>query len=81
MPLYEFKCVACDAQFELLIRDEAEPSCPACHGNRVTRLLSTFAVSSPATRQANVRRERQSSAKTQRDKSIADNEDALKHHH
>ena len=54
MPLYEYKCTGCGHQFELLILKASQPvSCPSCSGDAVERLLSLFAVSSDASRQAN----------------------------
>jgi len=62
MPLYEYKCSACGRQFELLIMkasqpitgapDAGWPVCPTCGSESVERLLSMFAVSSDASRQA-----------------------------
>jgi putative FmdB family regulatory protein len=53
MPLYEYRCIACGEQFELLILN-ASPvvACPSCHSATVERIFSTFAVSSDASRQA-----------------------------
>ena len=54
MPLYEYKCLGCGEQFEMLILTAAQPvACPSCAGESVERLLSMFAVSSSSTRQAN----------------------------
>jgi putative FmdB family regulatory protein len=43
MPIYEYACPTCGADFEaFLLRrsDEAEVACPACHGRTVTRRMS-----------------------------------------
>ena len=54
MPLYEYKCLGCGHQFELLVMTPSQPiGCPACSSESVERLLSMFAVSSEASRQAN----------------------------
>ncbi len=46
MPLYEYRCRPCDRPFEKYARTFNEPpACPGCGGADVTRLLSTFAVS------------------------------------
>jgi putative FmdB family regulatory protein len=44
MPLYEFKCDACSLVFEeLVFSSSSGVTCPRCKGDRVERLLSTFA--------------------------------------
>lgn len=40
MPLYDYRCTACDQTFELLLRASATPVCPACGGERLERLVS-----------------------------------------
>lgn len=53
MPLYEYRCSACGHQFELLVMKTSQRiACPACASESVERLLSMFAVSSDASRQA-----------------------------
>lgn len=46
MPLYEYRCDACQAEFELQVSfakaDAAE--CPECGSQEVTRLVSTFSA-------------------------------------
>lgn len=44
MPLYEYRCEACDQKFELLVRADTELKCPACRGTQLERQLSVFAV-------------------------------------
>jgi putative FmdB family regulatory protein len=44
MPLYEYRCSECGRQFEVLMREGVTPVCPACHGERVEKQLSAFAV-------------------------------------
>jgi putative FmdB family regulatory protein len=46
MPLFEYRCQACDMEFEALVRAADEPSCPACGASNLERLLTTFAVNS-----------------------------------
>ena len=54
MPLYEYKCLACGCQFELLILKASQAiACSACGSASVERTLSMFAVSSETSRQAN----------------------------
>ncbi len=47
MPLYEFHCDECDAEFEELlsgVHEADEVSCPGCGNEKVERLLSGFAL-------------------------------------
>jgi putative FmdB family regulatory protein len=50
MPLYEFRCAGCQAEFEELVGSSAEAlakvECPACHSRTISRKLSTFATRS-----------------------------------
>ena len=46
MPIFEYACLDCDHKFETLVRGEATPECPSCHGARLQKQLSVFAVSS-----------------------------------
>lgn len=46
MPLYEYRCFRCEKPFEKYSRTFSDqPDCPSCGAHEVTRLLSTFAVS------------------------------------
>src|SRR5262252_6444413 len=46
MPLFEYECRGCGKQFEYLTRADQTPSCPACHGVELQKLLSVFAAQS-----------------------------------
>jgi putative FmdB family regulatory protein len=46
MPLFEYVCRGCDAEFETLVRSSEEPECPACHSHDLERRLSVFAAHS-----------------------------------
>jgi putative FmdB family regulatory protein len=44
MPIYEYRCRACDERFEELVRNpDVVVPCPACGGRDAERLLSVFA--------------------------------------
>jgi putative FmdB family regulatory protein len=49
MPLYEYRCLGCDRQFELLVLGAMVPTCPHCGASSLERQLSMFAVSSEGT--------------------------------
>jgi len=44
MPLFEYHCEGCDAEFELLIRGDESPACPECGQSRVDHLISAPAA-------------------------------------
>jgi putative FmdB family regulatory protein len=46
MPIYEYRCTACDEQFEELVSVSAKaaPPCPACGAEGAERRFSTFAT-------------------------------------
>jgi putative FmdB family regulatory protein len=58
MPLFDFRCRACQATFEALVRPAHEPVCPSCGSADLEKLLSrSFSVKSgtglsPAARRA-----------------------------
>jgi putative FmdB family regulatory protein len=44
MPIYEYRCIACDERFEELVRNpDVTVACPACGDTSAERLLSVFA--------------------------------------
>ncbi len=46
MPIFEFQCRACNAQFEklLLPGERRVPQCPHCHSSRVRKLMFAGSV-------------------------------------
>jgi putative FmdB family regulatory protein len=48
MPLFEYACQACEHQFEVLVRNGAAPTCPACQSAALERRQSVFAARSAA---------------------------------
>ncbi len=44
MPLYEYACQACHADFELLIRGADEPVCPTCGSRELAKQFSVPAA-------------------------------------
>jgi putative FmdB family regulatory protein len=64
MPLYEYKCLACGHQFELLmLRASQPPVCPACSAESVEQLISSFAVNSESSRESSTASARQHNEK------------------
>lgn len=50
MPIYEYACQDCDQDFELLIRGDDQPVCPACGGVHLNKQFSVVAAHSANTR-------------------------------
>jgi putative FmdB family regulatory protein len=42
MPIYEYRCSECGAEFEKLVDARTTVACPVCAGSHVTRRLSLF---------------------------------------
>jgi len=42
MPIFEYHCMECNKEFEVLVLGDQEISCPTCKANNVKKLLSTF---------------------------------------
>ncbi len=49
MPLYEYRCRACSATFEMLVRVGSHVTCPHCGDSSVDKLLSVPTVLSGQT--------------------------------
>jgi len=45
VPLYDFRCKACGAEFEALVRPPHEPACPACASADLERVQSSVSFS------------------------------------
>jgi putative FmdB family regulatory protein len=43
MPIYNYRCTACGTEFERLVRNGVEVSCPGCSGSELERLMSLTA--------------------------------------
>ncbi len=49
MPIYEYRCLSCDARFELLVRGDDGVACPHCGSASLDKLISAPFVSSGRT--------------------------------
>ena len=61
MPIYEYHCSACGAEFELLVRIGAQPICPQCGSTTPEKRIS--APSAPGRSAALLRAGRQAAAR------------------
>ena len=81
MPLYDYRCRACTHEFEALIRTSDTPSCPACHGQDLERLLSAPAgVTSPERNLALAKAEKKRWAPIHKGREHEEFQAALKEH-
>jgi putative FmdB family regulatory protein len=55
MPIYEYQCKACGAQFESLVLGGKVPPCEKCGSTDLERLLSLPYVKSETTKEAALR--------------------------
>ena len=47
MPIYEYKCMECNSEFEcLVIGSKDEVTCPDCQGDKVERMMSACSFKS-----------------------------------
>lgn len=80
MPLFDYRCRACEHVFEVLVRpNSAAPVCPACRGTDLERLLASFAVSSADRTRAAAARKRAREAHTARLDNIAMDKEIAAH--
>jgi putative FmdB family regulatory protein len=81
MPLYEYRCEACGHEFELLVSAGRTPTCSNCGGEQLERLLSSFGVSSNATRANALQSRRRQLTQIERDRAVERREVIDKHDH
>ncbi len=44
MPIFAYKCQACSHHFDLIVHGSTIPACPECHGKKLEKQLTGFAV-------------------------------------
>ncbi len=44
MPIFEYRCASCGAEFEKLMRSGDTPECPSCHSAKLNKKISVFAT-------------------------------------
>ena len=79
VPMYDFVCQDCGERFEALVRNGSTAACPSCKSERLQQLISSFAMSSDATRKGNVAKAHKQNEKLRRDAAHAQRE-AIEHH-
>ena len=81
MPIFDYECLGCGEQFELIVLKTTVAGCPSCHSQELKQLISSFAVSSESTRQSNLQaaRRRYATSGDVKDKQIAEAEEIREH--
>jgi putative FmdB family regulatory protein len=78
MPIYDFKCRACDNQFEALVLKKA-PRCPKCESEDLERMLSMPAVHTEGTHQRVMEKAKKAEKATGAEKAHAQRQYELSH--
>ena len=69
MPIYEYTCLGCGRDFEILVRGTGTaPACPSCKSEELERRLSLPRVRSSTTRGMAMRAAKQRDASQARDR-------------
>ncbi len=63
MPIFEYRCQACQHEFELLVRRGTEPVCEKCSSSRLEKLFSLPSIKSESTHGLAMRAARKRDAK------------------
>ena len=82
MPIYEYKCRACEHCFEALVipQSEGSPECPSCESHDLEQLISAFMVNSESTSKASFAKAKKKAEKTIVEQKIGVQEDLRDHH-
>ena len=80
MPLFDYRCRACQHEFESLVRGGVTPPCPACGSGDLEKLPSLFAVDSASTRTTARTRSMPKALSEHRDKDRGEIEDFHRNH-
>lgn len=81
MPIFDYKCSGCGEQFELLVLKHTVAACPSCQSQKLEQQISSFAVSSEATRESNIKKARARHAGSVREQQVANAEVEREHMH
>ena len=80
MPIFDFRCLDCDEEFEALVL-KTVATCPKCQSARLEQQISSFAVSSESTRESNLGGAKRQHAKIHRDYKMDMANTEKNHHH
>lgn len=71
MPIYEYKCRACDHLFEKIVKLNETPDCPQCGGNDLEKQFTVASVSTSKTRSRSVQKARARASSIKKEKDVA----------
>jgi putative FmdB family regulatory protein len=79
MPIFEYRCLGCTHQFEMLVLKGTVPACPKCHSESLERLMSVPAVKSESTHALAMRAAKRRDSKQADEQNRAQREYELHH--
>ena len=80
MPIFEYRCLNCEEQFEVLVlKGSGTPTCPSCSSDTLEKTISLSAVSSEQSRGRALRKARKRANEVRFDKEY--HEHQAEHHH
>jgi putative FmdB family regulatory protein len=82
MPIYDYKCLDCQAIFEaLILKNTPTPTCPACTSAKLEQQISLFGVDSEGVRENNLKGVRAKNKSAQKDYQMEQIRHEREHHH
>ena len=81
MPLFEFRCRGCQAEFEALVRSQdPPPACPSCKSGDLEKLLTAASLSTDQLTRERVKTERKRRLPQHKAEQNEEYQHALKEH-
>ena len=71
MPIYEYKCKACDHHFEKIVKLNEMPNCPSCDSAELEKQFTMAAVSTSKTRKNSFNKARSKAGEIKKEKDHA----------
>ena len=82
MPIYEYECRQCGHRFEyLILASSPRAECPSCHEKDLEQLISMCAVSSEASKEANLSSAHKKMGAIRKDKQHEEHKQLHEHFH
>lgn len=82
MPIFEYRCMECQQEFEhLLIHSSSSAVCPTCNGNDLEKMISFTAMSSDSTRRRTLQKAKKRVDKVRYEKEYEEHKKRHQHSH